>query len=248
MRRLITALLAALGLLGLGILPAQAQEEVTTTIVSTPDNDCPAWARDDLTRTTTITEDPDGNVTVTFVDEGTFEAAPTEGDPDGFSGTVTGSVEFLPVQGTLVDPLPDGDTLDLSGFDCKADVPDEHSVGQWPLRYVDTEVVPVINSWSWTYTPECGSPSSFTEDATSDAVGAATFTETECPPESTQTPTPTPTVTVPPQVIEEEPDPSPTADDKLPATGTRAWVAGGLGLMLLAVGLALMLRAHRQSD
>lgn len=143
-------------------------QQVVTHLVSTPDNGCPAWARDTMNRTTTVEETEEG-VVVSFHDEGVFVME------NGEEGTVQGDASFEPLEGTVKDVLPDGDALDNAEFPCKDDVPQDRRVSSWPLRYVDTYKEPVLAEWSWTYDTVCDSP--FTEDAESDEVGAGMFPE-----------------------------------------------------------------------
>lgn len=165
--------LIALTLLGgtwiLGpVTPAAGTDDdvqVVTQIDSTPDNGCPAWARDTMVRTTNLHPGEDG-VEVSFHDDGTFETS------DGREGTFGGDATYQKLDGAVTALEGAQDSLDNSGFPCKTDVPADRTVGNWPLRYVDTQDTPELKTWEWTYTL-CGV--SFTENADSGEVGLDRF-------------------------------------------------------------------------
>lgn len=155
--------------------------QVVTHIIETPDNGCPAWARDSMARTTTVEKTYHG-VKVSFHDAGVFKL------PDGRQGTLVGDVRFNKLDGEVRSDLPDDDNLDNTAYGCKTDVPGDRTVGQWPLRYVDTQDTPELKTWEWTYTL-CGV--SFTENAESAEVGPDKFPAVDdeacTPPETTTT-------------------------------------------------------------
>lgn len=240
------ALILATGVSVALATPAQATgpDVLKATIKDSPDDGCPAWARDTFTRTTTITAAGEGKYKVAIVDKGTFvtqKDAATPGDPAATiqaeaTGTITGSGEFT-VTGTLIADLKqlDGKVFDNSGYACKSNVPAERTTGNWPKQFfTEGAQVSGIDPWTWTYKTAC-------EERTESSAAAAegNITGKVCP---------TPPATTPPAT---RPAADPTtppagAGGGLPVTGAPILVIAGAGVLLvLAGGGALMLLRRR---
>lgn len=196
MRKLIAAAVGMLALILGGAAPATAtgggESEstiVSNPVVGAPDNDCPtAWARDTFTRTLTITpEDVNeygwGKYLVHSDVAGIFDDV----DPAGVDGTIYGYIEYA-VWGKLSESKIEdfnGETVDLTSYGCKADVPFEHKAPNWAINYFKHgAIVKPITDWSYTYTTAC---EQFTEEDGTDAVGADTFSPCPVPTEPTVT-------------------------------------------------------------
>lgn len=228
MRKIIIAVLAAAFLL-LGTVSAHADDhyevQVTSQIVDSPDNDCPAWARDTFARTTTLTKVDEGVYDVRFDGIGTFTAA------SGITGSLVEVIEYQ-VYGTLSDDIS-SETVDFSGVACKGDSPELDKTSKFALRYFEdgAEAKPITN-WSYVYDTGC---ESFTEDASSEAVGADTFVGICAVPEEPTLTQPTcevpePEVTLPETdgvVYEVKGDVTPGHDAKVVATPDEGYIFEG---------------------
>lgn len=183
-------ILAMLATFVLGSPVAQAGEEptvVTAQIVSTPDNDCPPWARDTFTRTTTITKEDDlehklySKYSIRLDDSGTFLAE------SGIEGTIDGYVEYLVYGNLKPDQVEDlsGKDYDYSGLACKGDASELPKTSEWALQYFgDKAYAKPITDWKYVYETPC---QTHVEKSGSEAVGAETFKFCVTPDEPTFT-------------------------------------------------------------
>lgn len=167
MLKLFRGVAAAVGVLALtlaGAWPAHGATGTgwtsTAVITSSPDDGCPAWARDTFTRTTTITSLGEGKFRVTIGDVGTFTTNPKAAGIKGTAaGKLTGSGEFT-VTGDLRNQAAlkalNGKTFSLAGHACKKDVPSDKTTGNWPKQFFKAGAqVSGINPWKWTYSTPC---------------------------------------------------------------------------------------------
>lgn len=239
-------LLGALTVVPLGTA-VHATETVTSkaTVKNTPDDGCPAWARDTFLRTTTITGPADGKYKISIKDEGTFTTEPgakTPGDATKtiaakVTGTISGTGEFT-VTGTLLGSEAlaalDGKTYDNVSYDCKSDVPASKTTGQWPLKFFAAGATTTgIDPWKWTYTTACEKR---TESSVDGAAG--NITGKVCPSAS-------PSVSAAPSVSNPAASPSIGAAS-LPVTGSEPWRYAIAGVLVLAVGALFVLAGRRR--
>lgn len=188
--------LAAVGVIAVGAHPADATTTDvvainTATIGNTPDDGCPAWARDTFQRKTVIrTTDAPGAYLIHIDDWGTFTTqagAKTPGDATadiigGATGHITGEGEFR-VIGTpkTVAEIQAMGGFDNSAYACKGGgstpVPADRTTGQWPLRFfAPGATVDTITNWKWIYHRPC-------EDRIEQVSGAVgNITGKVCPP------------------------------------------------------------------
>ena len=254
----------ALALLG---TPANATSPThvtsTASIVSTPDDGCPAWARDTFTRTTKITDaEPEVKAAdveaenhphaylVAITDDGTFVTKPGADSPGDaavkigtqVTGTLHGVGDFT-VTGWLLHPdqlaALSGKTYDNAGYACKADVPAERTTGAWPLKFFKPGAKSSgIEHWTWTYATKCGDKAS--EQRTETTEGATgNITGKTCP-----SPSPSPSASA----SKKPASPTPPAVVSLPVTGpgsTGTLVAVGAGFLLVGAAVVWMLRRRR---
>jgi hypothetical protein len=114
----------------------------TVHIVSTPDDGNPPWARDTMSRKTTVTE-VSGGYKVTIVDKGTFVT------PAGIEGSLNGGGTWM-IAGGMLRATPDTtSTIDRSGATEKGTF-----TGSWWQRFL-TGGESVTFSWGWTYATDC---------------------------------------------------------------------------------------------
>lgn len=210
---------------------------VSAQVKNSPDDGCPAWARDTFTRTTTITPSGEGTNKVVIKDAGTFVTqvgAKTPGDASktigaAVTGTINGTGEFT-VTGTLLDApqlaLLNGKTYDNGSYDCKQDVPAAKTTGQWPLQFFAQGATTTgIDPWTWTYKTACETR---TESSTTEPVG--NITGKVCPSASSS-------ASATPSVSNPAPGASPAAEAaSLPVTGNRPWLYAAAGGVALLVG------------
>jgi LPXTG-motif cell wall-anchored protein len=177
LRKIFIALLASFGLMLAGVSAASSTEGgesvvVTSQIANTPDNDCPAWARDTFTRIATITElpeDSDADYSIRFDSIGEFVAA------SGITGSLTEVIEYS-VTGELSEDAGslDGEIVDLSHLECKSDAEGTEKTSQFALRYFEQGATAgPITFWEYVYDTSC---ERFIENKDSGAVGVDTFT------------------------------------------------------------------------
>jgi hypothetical protein len=165
-RKLFRGAAAVIGVLTLSLAGAGSAQATgptwtsTATIKSSPDDNCPAWARDTFVRTTVITPLGEDTFKVTIADKGTFTTNPTAAGIKGkATGALVGSGEFT-VSGELRNQVAlkalNDKAFNLAGFACKANVPADKTTGNWPKQFFkDGAKVSGISPWRWTYTTAC---------------------------------------------------------------------------------------------
>ena len=171
----------SLGLVSQGTSNAAPGDQtiIANQLISTPDNGCPAWARDTFTRTTKITETAVvGVYEVNIADAGTIS---TGAALNSLEGHIVGGGDYT-ITGTLKPPVEiaaiNGDTFDFGVYPCKTDVPTASGTNSWPLRFFEAGAINSgIDPWGWTYIL-CGE--SYTENSTPTPAAPGTLTGSAC--------------------------------------------------------------------
>lgn len=251
--------IAALGIVsGPAYATNEESYEYVDHVVSTPDNDadCVAWARDTVTRTTTITAtDAEDVWDVRVSDSGTWSNTDGTG---GLEGYVTYTVTGTPMS------QEEGDAVqgehDFSDANCKSELGGSTSIdraGGWALRYFEEGATANgITDWEYLYTNNCEGEEfeQHLENDGSESMGLE-FNFTKVCEETIDKPSPS--EPEPTASLEPVPSESTSVDDDttsttpvatLPTTGNGLTVVliGAVGL-ILAGAVAMVLTRNRRN-